>query len=289
MTILATGGYGRAYFSCTSAHSCTGDGNAMVLRAGVAAAGHGVRAVSSHRHLRRRLPDHRGGARGEGGYLLPIPRASASWSATRRERQGSRLARRRQPRDDSGDPRGPRCRRRARPPRAAPGSNLGPAVIHERLPGIAETARIFSGVDVTKEADPGAADGASTTWAASPVTITARCCSCAMATRRRSCPASWRSERRRASRCTAPTAWAATRSWTWWSSVGRRRGAAPRSSSPASATRLSVWPRLAPGDAPGIARLDHRLRNANGNTRYGSHPPGDAEDHAARCGGVPHR
>ncbi|MFK5088373.1 FAD-binding protein, partial [Klebsiella pneumoniae] len=35
MTILATGGYGRAYFSCTSAHSCTGDGNAMVLRAGL--------------------------------------------------------------------------------------------------------------------------------------------------------------------------------------------------------------------------------------------------------------
>ena len=52
-TILATGGYGRAYFSCTSAHSCTGDGNAMVLRAGLPLSGHGVRAVPSHRHLQR--------------------------------------------------------------------------------------------------------------------------------------------------------------------------------------------------------------------------------------------
>ena len=54
MTILATGGYGRAYFSATSAHTCTGDGNAMVLRAGLPLAGHGIRAVPSHRHLRRR-------------------------------------------------------------------------------------------------------------------------------------------------------------------------------------------------------------------------------------------
>ena len=61
--ILATGGYGRAYFSCTSAHTCTGDGGGMVLRAGPAAAGHGVRPVPPHGHLRRRLPDHRGRAR----------------------------------------------------------------------------------------------------------------------------------------------------------------------------------------------------------------------------------
>jgi succinate dehydrogenase / fumarate reductase flavoprotein subunit len=69
MTILATGGYGRAYFSATSAHTCTGDGNAMVLRAGLPAAGHGVRAVPPDRHLRRRLPHHRKARRGEGGYL----------------------------------------------------------------------------------------------------------------------------------------------------------------------------------------------------------------------------
>ena len=66
-TILATGGYGRAYFTCTSAHTCTGDGGGMVLR-GVAPAGHGVRSISSDGDLRRRLPDHRGRAR-RGGYL----------------------------------------------------------------------------------------------------------------------------------------------------------------------------------------------------------------------------
>ncbi len=63
LVILATGGYGRAYFSCTSAHTCTGDGGGMVLRAGLPLAGHGVRAISSDRHLRLRLPDHRRFAR----------------------------------------------------------------------------------------------------------------------------------------------------------------------------------------------------------------------------------
>ncbi len=62
-TVLATGGYGRAYFSATSAHTCTGDGGGMALRAGLAHAGHGIRAVPSDRHLRRRLPDHRRRAR----------------------------------------------------------------------------------------------------------------------------------------------------------------------------------------------------------------------------------
>ena len=54
LVVLATGGYGRAYFSCTSAHTCTGDGNAMVAARGPAAPGHGVRAVPPDRHLRRR-------------------------------------------------------------------------------------------------------------------------------------------------------------------------------------------------------------------------------------------
>ena len=61
--VLATGGYGHVYFSATSAHTCTGDGNAMVLRAGPAAAGHGVRPVPPDRHLRRGRADHRGRAR----------------------------------------------------------------------------------------------------------------------------------------------------------------------------------------------------------------------------------
>jgi succinate dehydrogenase / fumarate reductase flavoprotein subunit len=63
MVVLATGGYGRAYFSATSAHTCTGDGGGMVARAGPAASGHGIRAVPPHRHLRLGLPDHRRRAR----------------------------------------------------------------------------------------------------------------------------------------------------------------------------------------------------------------------------------
>jgi succinate dehydrogenase/fumarate reductase flavoprotein subunit len=81
MTILATGGYGRAYFSATSAHTCTGDGNAMVLRAGLPCRtwnscsstppASTARAASS-----RRAPAAR-------AATSPIPRASASWSAMR--------------------------------------------------------------------------------------------------------------------------------------------------------------------------------------------------------------
>ena len=113
MVILATGGYGRAYFSATSAHTCTGDGNAMVLRAGPAAAGHGVRAVSPHRHLRLRLPDERGRA---GRRRLPHQlRGRALHGALRAQRQGPRLARRGEPRDHHGDPRGARLRAREGP------------------------------------------------------------------------------------------------------------------------------------------------------------------------------
>ena len=58
-TILATGGYGRAYFSCTGAHTCTGDGGGMALRAGIPRAGHGICPIPSDRCLRRWRVDHR--------------------------------------------------------------------------------------------------------------------------------------------------------------------------------------------------------------------------------------
>ena len=82
MTILATGGYGRAYFSCTGAHTQTGDGNAMVLRAGL--------PLQDMEFVQFHPTGIYGagcliteGARGEGGYPDATPRASASWSATR--------------------------------------------------------------------------------------------------------------------------------------------------------------------------------------------------------------
>jgi succinate dehydrogenase / fumarate reductase flavoprotein subunit len=81
-TILATGGYGRAYFSCTSAHICTGDGNADGAARRPAAAGHGVRAIPPDRHLSGRLPDHRRLARRR-RLSHQFGRASASWSAMR--------------------------------------------------------------------------------------------------------------------------------------------------------------------------------------------------------------
>ena len=90
--VLATGGYGRAYFSATSAHTCTGDGGGMALRAGLPHAGHGVRAVPSDRHLRRGLPDHRRRARRRRHPAQHQRRALHG--ALRAEREGPRLARR---------------------------------------------------------------------------------------------------------------------------------------------------------------------------------------------------
>ncbi len=87
---------------------------------GPAAAGHGVRAIPSHRHLRRGLPDHRGGARG--GRLPHQCQGRALHGTLRAQCQGSRLARRREPLDDRRDPRGPRRRHAARSHPSAPGA-----------------------------------------------------------------------------------------------------------------------------------------------------------------------
>jgi succinate dehydrogenase / fumarate reductase flavoprotein subunit len=150
-TILATGGYGRAYFSATSAHTCTGDGNAMVLRAGL--------PLQDMEFVQIHPTGIYGagcliteGARGEGGYLTNAEgeRFMERYAASAKDLASRDVVSRAM----TMEIREGRGVGKEKDHIHLHLDHLDPKILAERLPGISESAQIFAGVDVTKEPIP---------------------------------------------------------------------------------------------------------------------------------------
>ena len=149
--ILATGGHGRTYFACTSAHTCTGDGNAMCLRAGI--------PLQDMEFVQFHPTGIYGagcliteGARAEGGYLTnSVGERFMERYAPSAKDLASRDVVSRAMTIEINEGRG--CGKN-KDFLYLHIENLDPETIHERLPGIAETSRIFAGIDVTKDPIP---------------------------------------------------------------------------------------------------------------------------------------